>query len=95
TIARNGKEALIKLENKVYDAILMDINMPVMNGYETTELIRTSENPKIKNIPILGLTGLTSKEDLDKCKAVGMNSVINKPVEVDYLIFEILRFVFP
>jgi PAS domain S-box-containing protein len=94
-VASNGKEALEKINLKNYDVILMDVRMPIMDGFETTEKIRSSSNPKIKNIPIIGLTGISSEEEKDKCQKVGMNSFIMKPAESELLIFEILKFVFP
>jgi PAS domain S-box-containing protein len=94
-VASNGKETLEKINLKNYDVILMDVRMPIMDGFETTEKIRSSSNPKIKNIPIIGLTGISSEEEKDKCQKVGMNSFIMKPAESELLIFEILKFVFP
>ncbi len=94
-VASNGKEALEKIDQKNYDVILMDVRMPIMDGFETTEKIRSSSNSKIKNIPIIGLTGISSEEEKNKCQKVGMNSFIMKPAESELLIFEILKFVFP
>ena len=94
-LSKSGKEALEKLEKQDYDLIIMDIKMPDVDGYTVTKQIRSHINSKKKNIPIIALTGLTSDESKTKCKEVGMNSVLHKPVAEDHLLFEILRFVFP
>jgi PAS domain S-box-containing protein len=77
-IATNGKVAIEKLQNKPYDIILMDLQMPEMNGFEATEYIRNKLN---SHIPIIALTADVTTTDLDKCKAVGMNDYIAKPVD--------------
>jgi len=77
-IAANGKIALEKLETNTYDLVLMDLQMPEMNGFETTEHIRKKMN---SNIPIIALTADVTTVDLAKCKSVGMNDYIAKPVD--------------
>ncbi|TAK46603.1 MAG: response regulator [Saprospiraceae bacterium] len=77
-IADNGKIAIEKLQSKSYDVILMDLQMPEMNGFETTDYIR---NTMHSNIPIIALTADVTTVDLAKCKAVGMNDYIAKPVD--------------
>jgi PAS domain S-box-containing protein len=77
-IASNGKIAIEKMETKSYDIILMDLQMPEMNGFEATEYIRNKMNSKI---PIIALTADVTTVDLAKCKAVGMNDYIAKPVD--------------
>ena len=77
-IAENGKIAIEKLTTKSYDIILMDLQMPEMNGFEATEYIRKTMN---SNIPIIALTADVTTVDLAKCKAVGMNDYIAKPVD--------------
>ena len=77
-IAGNGKIAVEKLKNNTYDVILMDLQMPEMNGFEATEYIRNKMNSKI---PIIALTADVTTVDLAKCKAVGMNDYISKPVD--------------
>ena len=77
-IANNGKIAIEKLETKSYDIILMDLQMPEMNGFEATEYIRNKMNSKI---PIIALTADVTTVDLAKCKAAGMNDYIAKPVD--------------
>jgi signal transduction histidine kinase/ActR/RegA family two-component response regulator len=77
-IAANGKIAIEKLKTKSYDIILMDLQMPEMNGFDATEYIRKTMKSKI---PIIALTADVTTVDLAKCKAVGMNDYIAKPVD--------------
>jgi PAS domain S-box-containing protein len=77
-IADNGKIAIEKLQNKSYNIILMDLHMPEMNGFETTEYIRKKMNSQI---PIIALTADVTTADLKKCTAVGMNDYISKPID--------------
>jgi CheY-like chemotaxis protein len=66
--------------------ILMDIQMPEMDGYEATRRIRASNNPKAKNIPIVAMTANVFREDIERCLDAGMNSHIGKPVNFDEVI---------
>ncbi|MDO8316856.1 MAG: ATP-binding protein [Flavobacterium sp.] len=77
-IAENGKVAIQKLKENDYDIILMDLQMPEMNGFEATEYIRNTMNSKI---PIIALTADVTTVDLAKCKTVGMNDYLAKPVD--------------
>ncbi len=77
-IAVNGKVAIEKMETNVYDIILMDLQMPVMNGFEATDYIRNTLKSKI---PIIALTADVTTVDLAKCMSVGMNDYISKPVD--------------
>ncbi len=86
-IAGNGKIAIEKLEVNQYDLILMDLQMPEMNGFEATEYIR---NIMKSNIPIIALTADVTTVDLAKCKAVGMNDYIAKPVDERILYSKIM-----
>ncbi len=89
-IAANGKIAIEKLEAKHYDIILMDLQMPEMNGFEATEYIRNTMNSKI---PIIALTADVTTVDLAKCKSVGMNDYIAKPVDERLLYSKIIGLV--
>ena len=89
-IAGNGKIAIEKLKTKSYDIILMDLQMPEMNGFEATEHIRKTMNSKI---PIIALTADVTTVDLEKCKAVGMNDYIAKPVDERLLYSKIIGLV--
>ncbi len=89
-IAGNGKIAIEKLQNKLYDVVLMDLQMPEMNGFEATEYIRNVMKSKI---PIIALTADVTTVDLAKCKAVGMNDYIAKPVDERMLYSKIVGLV--
>ena len=89
-IAANGKIAVEKLQQRSYDIILMDLQMPEMNGFETTEYIRNIMHLKI---PIIALTADVTTVDLAKCKAVGMNDYIAKPVDERLLYSKIVGLV--
>ncbi|MCP3873104.1 MAG: response regulator [Desulfobacteraceae bacterium] len=84
-VASNGLEAVKALENKSYDMILMDIQMPVMDGYEATQKIRTSKK-NYKDIPIVAMTANAMKGDKEKCLGAGMNDYIPKPIDPDVLL---------
>ena len=86
-IAGNGKIAIEKLTNESYDIILMDLHMPEMNGFEATEYIREKLNSKI---PIIALTADVTTTDLQKCKALGMNDYISKPLDEKLLYSKII-----
>jgi len=83
--AVNGQQALDKLEeNSDYDLILMDIMMPVMDGYETMRKIR--ENTKFKDLKIIALTAKAMKSDREKCLEAGANDYLTKPLQIDRLL---------
>jgi len=89
-IAANGKIAVEMLQAKTYDIVLMDLQMPEMNGFEATQYIRNKLNSKI---PIIALTADVTTVDLAKCKAVGMNDYIAKPVDEKLLYSKIVALV--
>lgn len=82
--AENGVVALEKVRNNSFDVILMDIQMPVMDGFETTKAIRNGD-PKKSKIPIIALTANATQKDFEKCIAMGMNDCITKPFTQDDL----------
>lgn len=90
-IANNGQEAMEKLGHKCYDLVLMDLMMPVMDGLETTDAIRNSDNQEIRELPIIGLTANTYDADRDKCLAHGMNEYMAKPFDLQEF-FKNLKF---
>ena len=79
--ADNGLLALEALEDEVYDVILMDCQMPEMDGYEATRRIRTHENRTVASIPIIALTANAMSGDAEKCIAAGMDDYLSKPFE--------------
>ena len=88
-IAENGAEAVEKVKNSApgtYDLVLMDIQMPVMNGYEATEQIRALEDPALAKTRILAMTANAFDEDKKKALACGMNGFLSKPIVIEELI---------
>ncbi len=85
-LASNGREALEMFESAApgrYDLILMDVQMPVMNGYEATRAIRASGHPEAKTIPIVAMTANTFAEDVKSALDAGMDGHLAKPVDMD------------
>ena len=85
TICENGKRVLEAFEQSApgdYDMILMDVQMPVMNGYEATKAIRRSSHELAKTIPIIAMTANAFSEDIQHSLAAGMNAHVSKPVEM-------------
>ncbi|TRZ70300.1 MAG: response regulator [Bacteroidetes bacterium] len=87
----SAKEAIDLLRVKKFDVLLLDVQMPVMNGFEATRFIRTNLELPGKNIPIIALTASAMRTDLDKCKAAGMDSYIPKPFKASQLIIGIAK----
>lgn len=87
-IVPNGKNAVDELQKKHYDIVLMDLQMPEMNGFEATEHIR---NTMHSQIPIIALTASVTVGDVEKCKAVGMNDFVEKPVDEKILYKKIMK----
>ena len=88
TVAKNGLQAVNIFKEKPegsFDAILMDIMMPVMDGLTATKKIRTLNHPDAKKIPIIAMTANAFKEDKEKCLAAGMNAHLAKPIEIKNL----------
>lgn len=96
-IAKDGFEAIKAAQNKNYDLILMDIQLPNINGYEATQQIRQIElNQSNKtSVPIIAMTGYSKSEEWEKCQKVGMNDCISKPVENNELISIIYHWIRP
>ena len=86
TVAKDGSQAVNIFKEKPegsFDAILMDIMMPVMDGLTATKKIRTLNHPDAKKIPIIAMTANAFKEDKEKCLAAGMNAHLAKPIEIE------------
>ncbi len=88
TLAVNGEEAVAAIREKRYDVVLMDIQMPKMDGLEATRIIRS--DPRHRSLPIIALTAHAVTGDREKCLAVGMNDYIPKPIEPEQL-FSVVR----
>jgi signal transduction histidine kinase/CheY-like chemotaxis protein len=91
-IASNGVEALECVKAKRYDLILMDIQMPEMDGYETTEYIRTKLPSPQSDIPIIAMTAHAFNSDITRCISAGMNDYISKPFKSEDLYARIMKF---
>lgn len=91
-IAQNGEKAIKYFRTNKYDLILMDCQMPVLNGYEATKKIRKIEKEQgLKEIPIIAMTANALSDDKDKCSSAGMNDYINKPIDFKHLIDLIIK----
>ena len=84
-VAENGAIAVEKMKSNDYDIILMDVQMPKMNGYEATKIIRSLDKDK-GNTPIIAMTANVMKEEIEKCYEVGMNDFIGKPFDTEELL---------
>ena len=90
TFAENGSEALTAVDEQDFNLILMDINLPDIDGYTLTSQIR--KNPRIKNVPIIALTANVMKGDREKSLEAGCDGYIQKPLDVDALPEQINRY---
>jgi len=82
--AENGQDALAAHDRRAFDAILMDCQMPEMDGFECASAIRSADSPG-RTTPIIALTANTSNEDRDRCLASGMNAFLTKPIDIEQL----------
>jgi signal transduction histidine kinase/DNA-binding response OmpR family regulator len=89
-IANNGKVAVNKATNKLYDIILMDIQMPEMNGVEATKLIRSTLKVPHSQVKIIAMTANVMKEDIESYLEAGMNEYVSKPFNTEVLVHKII-----
>jgi signal transduction histidine kinase/CheY-like chemotaxis protein len=85
-IARNGRQALELVAQREYDVVLMDVQMPVMDGFQATSAIRALADPAKARLPIIAMTAHALKEDAARCIAAGMDAYVSKPIQVDEFI---------
>ena len=90
-IANHGQEAIDRLALKRYDCVLMDVQMPVMDGFTATSLLR--EDPEFKDLPILAMTANATVEDRQRCLEAGMNEHIPKPINPGVLFEALLKWI--
>ncbi len=83
TIANDGKEALLLIISKNYQVILMDLQMPEMDGYESTNHIRSMEDPYFKTVPIIAFSASSTINSKEAAESHGMTDFINKPLIVE------------
>ena len=95
TRAENGKAALEMFKNSApgtYDAILMDLQMPEMNGFEATMAIRSCDHPEAQTIPIIAMTANAFAEDVRRCREAGMNDHLSKPIDTKKVLRVLRRY---
>ncbi|MCH8837442.1 MAG: response regulator [Candidatus Marinimicrobia bacterium] len=93
SIARDGSEAVAAVNRNAYDAVLMDIQMPVMDGYQATRAIR--KNPSMKDLPIIAMTANVMAGDAEKSLAAGMNAHVGKPIDPAELFSALAKWIKP
>ncbi|MBF0158281.1 MAG: response regulator [Magnetococcales bacterium] len=93
TVAANGVEAVAQVAENSFDAVLMDIQMPVMDGYEATRRIRS--DPRHRQLPIIAMTAHAFAEDRDRSLAAGMNDHVIKPIDRDHLFAVLMQWIDP
>ena len=89
--AKNGQQLIDMMSNSTYDLILLDINMPVMDGMECAKSIRAMDGAQ-KDVPIIAITGNAKNYTEKDFKAVGINAVVPKPLDYDFLIEQMKKF---
>jgi len=85
-LANDGREALEKITREAFDVVLMDVQMPELDGLETTALIRQREAADGGHIPIIAMTAHALKGDRERCLAAGMDGYLSKPIRIDELL---------
>jgi CheY-like chemotaxis protein len=95
--AENGIEAVREFEEHPYsyDVIFMDVHMPEMDGYEATRRIRSLSVQRAKEIPIIAMTANVFAEDVEKCKAAGMNDHVGKPLDMEQVMAALVKYTGP
>ncbi len=86
TVAQNGREAIDLLERRHFDVILMDVQMPILDGIQATKAIRDLEKVSGKRIPVVAMTAHSMPEDRDACLAAGMDAYLSKPLDAELLL---------
>jgi two-component system, sensor histidine kinase and response regulator len=91
SIANNGREAVEQFAQQEFDLVLMDIQMPEMNGFEATGKIRELELKVDRRVPIVAMTAYAMKGDLERCLTAGMDAYVSKPIKIDELMETVAR----
>jgi PAS domain S-box-containing protein len=91
TVANDGEESVAAVRNGSYDVVLMDVQMPVMNGWEATRAIRAAERGSGAHVPIIAMTAHALKEDIDRSLESGMDGYVSKPFQIEVLVKELAR----
>ncbi len=90
-VANNGQEALELLEKEYFDILLLDMSMPVLDGHETTAIIRGSIGKSYQNIPIVAMTANAMKDEVERCLSEGMNGHVAKPTSIEVLHEQLIK----
>ena len=85
-LASNGEEALEKIKHAAFDLVLMDLQMPRMDGFEATMAVREREKGCNRHLPIIAMTACAMKGDPEKCLAAGMDGYVSKPIRMAELL---------
>jgi CheY-like chemotaxis protein len=93
TVAGDGRQALDRIARQRFDAVLMDCQMPQLDGYETTRLLRLQ--PLLRELPIIAMTANVMSGDRERAIAAGMNDHVAKPINVDDLFATLARWIRP
>lgn len=93
TTANHGEEALEQLQAADFDAVLMDLQMPVMDGFEATRQIR--RNPRYRDLPVIAMTAAVMPHDREACRAAGMNDHVAKPIQPGELLHTLVKWIQP
>lgn len=93
TVAKNGKEAIMEIEETQFDLVLMDLQMPEMGGFEATREIRS--NPRFRGLPIVAMTAQAMAGDREKCIEAGMNDYVTKPIDITTLFSVLVKWIKP
>ena len=91
--AKNGREVMKQIEEKKIDKILLDINIPIMNGMEVAKTIRSHSNPEIAKTPIVAITGNANNYTMEQFKEAGINAYLPKPLDFDMLVQTVKQYV--
>jgi CheY-like chemotaxis protein len=92
-VVSNGREAVAAAEKNTFDLIFMDCQMPEMDGYQATEIIRDMEQKLGRHTPIVAMTANAMSGDRDECLAAGMDDYISKPIDAEELRWLITRWI--
>lgn len=90
--ARNGKQVLDMMEKEDFDLILMDINMPILDGIGCTKLIRNLEDPVKSKLPVIAISGNINNYTMDEFRKLGFDDFIQKPLNYDKLLATVKKF---
>ncbi|PZX50585.1 response regulator [Algoriphagus chordae] len=90
--ARNGKQVLEMLEKEEFDLILMDLNMPVLDGSTCTKMIRSLDDPIKSKLPIIAISGNMNNLTMDEFRRIGFDDFIQKPLDYDKLLATVKKF---